>query len=111
MPRRPPWRRQKKWRIPALPGNTLAIRADPISVESVSSETVDARYLLCPLPVIRTQDRVARLRTGDAVRVFCTDPGVFYGIPSWCRVYDRKVCEISRQSDEIKITIRLGDSK
>ena len=80
-------------------------------MESVSSETVDARYLLCPLPVIRTHDRVARLRTGDAVRVFCTDPGVFYGIPSWCRVYDRKVCEISRQSDEIEITIRLGDTK
>jgi TusA-related sulfurtransferase len=76
----------------------------------MSSVTVDARYLLCPLPVIRTQDNVARLCPGDSVRILCTDPGVLYDIPTWCRIHGHTVGDIWRQGDEIVITILVGDS-
>ena len=46
----------------------------------MSSLTVDARYLLCPLPVIRTQYHMARMRPGDSLCVQCTDPGVLHPI-------------------------------
>lgn len=72
--------------------------------------TVDARFLLCPLPVIRTQDQVSRLRTGDFVRVFCTDPGALHDIPCWCRIHGHTVCAITRRDDEIAITIQVGDA-
>ena len=36
---------------------------------------LDARNLMCPLPVIRTQDRVKTMRPGERLRVICTDPG------------------------------------
>jgi TusA-related sulfurtransferase len=75
----------------------------------VSSVTVDARNLLCPLPVIRTQDQAAGLRPGDCMRVVCTDPGVLHDIPCWCRIHGHTVADISRQDDEITITIRVGD--
>jgi tRNA 2-thiouridine synthesizing protein A len=76
----------------------------------MSSVTVDARYLLCPLPVIRTQDHVARLSPGDFVRVLCTDPGVPHDIPSCCRRHGHTVCGITRQGHEITIAIHVGDS-
>jgi TusA-related sulfurtransferase len=76
----------------------------------MSSVTVDARYMLCPLPVIRTQDHVAGLLPGDCVRVLCTDPGVLHDIPCWCRIHGHTVGDISRQGDEIAITIHVGDS-
>jgi tRNA 2-thiouridine synthesizing protein A len=69
---------------------------------------VDARRLLCPLPVIRTQDAVASLHPGDSLRVLCTDPGVIHDIPAWCRVHGHEVCEIDEQEDTITITIRVG---
>jgi TusA-related sulfurtransferase len=75
----------------------------------MNSVTVDARYLLCPLPVIRTQDQAAGLRPGDRMRVLCTDPGVLHDIPAWCRIYGHTVADITRQGDEIAITIRVGD--
>ena len=75
----------------------------------MNSVTVDARYLLCPLPVIRTQDQAARLSPGDCMRVLCTDPGVLHDIPCWCRIHGHTVDEISRQGEEIAITIRVGD--
>jgi TusA-related sulfurtransferase len=76
----------------------------------MNSVTVDARYLLCPLPVIRTQDRVARLHPGDFVRVLCTDPGVLHDIPCWCRIHGHTVADTSRKDDEIAITIQVGGS-
>ncbi|GIT48997.1 MAG: hypothetical protein Ct9H300mP14_09250 [Gammaproteobacteria bacterium] len=44
-------------------------------------DTPDARNLLCPKPVIRTQDRVKALNTGDILEVQCTDPGALNDIP------------------------------
>jgi tRNA 2-thiouridine synthesizing protein A len=71
-------------------------------------KSVDARRLLCPLPVIRTQDAAADLQPGDLLRVLCTDPGVLHDIPAWCRVHGHEVCEIDEQEDTITITIRVG---
>ena len=76
----------------------------------MNSVTVDARYLLCPLPVIRTQDQVTRLHPGDSVRVLCTDPGVLHDIPSWCRMHGHMVIDTAVENEEIVITIKVGDS-
>jgi TusA-related sulfurtransferase len=71
--------------------------------------TVDARFLLCPLPVIRTQDNVSRSRPGDVLRVLCTDPGALHDIPCWCRINGHTVREITRREEEIVITIEVGE--
>ena len=74
----------------------------------MSSVTVDARNLLCPMPVIRTQDTAVDCQPGDYIQVLCTDPGVVYDIPAWCRVHGHEVCEITRRDNEIIIDIRVG---
>jgi tRNA 2-thiouridine synthesizing protein A len=76
----------------------------------MSSTLIDARNLLCPMPVIRTQDRVADLQPGELVEVLCTDPGVVYDIPAWCRMRGHEVCNIDEQENEITITIRIGNT-
>ena len=75
----------------------------------MSTTVVDARNLLCPLPVIRTQDTLVKLRPGDTVQVLCTDPGVVHDIPAWCRVHGHEVCDIDEQEYEITIHIRVGE--
>jgi tRNA 2-thiouridine synthesizing protein A len=74
----------------------------------VSTRVVDARNLLCPLPVIRTQDAVAECAPGDDLRVRCTDPGVVHDIPAWCRVHGHTVRGIARADREIIIDITVG---
>jgi tRNA 2-thiouridine synthesizing protein A len=44
----------------------------------MSEHAVDARRLLCPMPVIRTQDKINTLADGDLLIVTCTDPGVVF---------------------------------
>ncbi|MGD8812706.1 MAG: sulfurtransferase TusA family protein [Thioalkalispiraceae bacterium] len=69
---------------------------------------LDARRLLCPMPVIRTQDAIAELENGDIIKVVCTDPGALNDVPAWCRINGHKVLETSEKDDEIIITIEVA---
>lgn len=71
---------------------------------------LDARRLLCPLPVIRTQDAVQKLLHGQTLRVLCSDPGVVHDIPAWCRVHGHEVLNIQEEDDEIVITILVRNT-
>lgn len=69
---------------------------------------LDARRLLCPMPVIRTQDRIRELAPGDTLTVTCTDPGVKQDIPAWCRINGHRVLAIHETDDAIVIDIEVG---
>lgn len=71
---------------------------------------LDARRLLCPLPVIRTQNRVRELDDGDLLEVLATDPGVLNDVPAWCRINGHTVLEagvLEAGSREGVIFVRL----
>lgn len=74
----------------------------------MSRHTLDARRLLCPLPVIRTQDRVRSLGRGDHLEVWCTDPGALHDIPAWCRVNGHRVVATEERPEELRITIEVS---
>ena len=71
----------------------------------MTSIQLDARRLLCPLPVIRLQDKLKTLELGDRVEIVCTDRGVLQDIPAWCRVHGHKVVNMIQRTNEIIITI------
>ena len=71
--------------------------------------TIETYRLMCPMPVIRTQDRVAELQTGDTLEVFCSDPGALNDIPAWCRINGHEVIETKEKKDEVIITLRVGE--
>ncbi|WP_456404559.1 sulfurtransferase TusA family protein [Thiolapillus sp.] len=72
--------------------------------------TLDCRRLLCPMPVIRVQDKIAELQAGDEVEAICTDPGVLQDIPAWCRINGHVVLDQEIRDDEYILRIRVqGD--
>lgn len=75
----------------------------------MSEVELDARGLLCPMPVIRTQQRIEQLQVGDRLTVHCTDPGAIHDIPAWCRVNGHTVLNIDRQDRDIDILIEVQD--
>jgi len=74
----------------------------------MSHHELDARRLLCPLPVIRTQNRAQSLQPGDTLEIICTDPGALYDIPAWCRMYGHDVLGTEQSRGEMRITVRIG---
>jgi tRNA 2-thiouridine synthesizing protein A len=47
-------------------------------------ETLDCRGLRCPLPVLRTEKRLAGLPAGARLTVLATDPMARIDIPLYC---------------------------
>jgi tRNA 2-thiouridine synthesizing protein A len=74
----------------------------------MSHFVLDARQLLCPLPVIRAQNRVAQLSPGDTLEVQATDPGALHDIPAWCRVHGHEVLETRQEGHEVVIRLKVG---
>ena len=73
----------------------------------MSRNELDARRMLCPMPVIRTQEKVEKLQVGDTLTVLCTDPGATHDIPAWCRVNGHEVLGIQQEDEEISIRLRV----
>ena len=69
---------------------------------------LDARNLLCPMPVIRTQDKIKQLTEGDTLEVTSTDPGALHDIPAWCRINGHRVIDSRQQDNEVIIKIQVG---
>jgi tRNA 2-thiouridine synthesizing protein A len=73
----------------------------------MSRHQLDCRRLLCPMPVIRTQNRVAELAPGDVLDVTCTDPGAAKDIPAWCRINGHELLGIEQREGELVVSVRV----
>lgn len=71
---------------------------------------LDVRHQLCPIPVIRTQNAVARLGDGERLTVLCTDPGTLSDIPAWCRINGHRLLGTVEKGDDIEITLQVCKS-
>jgi tRNA 2-thiouridine synthesizing protein A len=70
--------------------------------------TLDARRSLCPMPVIKTQNRISELQPGDSLEVTCTDPGALNDIPAWCRINGHTVKQTQESDGEVIIIIQVN---
>ena len=48
------------------------------------SETLDARGLLCPLPVLKARKRLAGLPVGAVLEMLADDPAAIVDVPHFC---------------------------
>lgn len=77
----------------------------------MSHHQLDARRMFCPMPVIRTQDRIKQLQAGDTLEVVCSDPGALNDIPAWCRINGHKVIKTEQRDDEVIVTVEVCDEQ
>ena len=67
---------------------------------------LDARRLLCPMPVIRLQDWIENQVDGAQVRITCTDPGTLNDIPTWCRINGHRVLATDQLDHEYSFLVQ-----
>ncbi|WP_120501511.1 sulfurtransferase TusA family protein [Roseovarius sp. EL26] len=46
--------------------------------------TIDARGLLCPLPVLKLQKRLKALESGNILELIADDPAAVIDVPHYC---------------------------
>ncbi len=69
---------------------------------------LDTRRLLCPLPVIRTQEKVKKLNNGDILEVIGTDLGILHDIPAWCRINGHHVLKTHEENNEYQVIFQIN---
>jgi tRNA 2-thiouridine synthesizing protein A len=63
------------------------------------TEILDARGLLCPLPVLKVSKRLKTISTGDVLQIHADDPAALIDIPHYCIETGNLLLEAIEDSD------------
>jgi tRNA 2-thiouridine synthesizing protein A len=59
-------------------------KKEGIIMEDVKpDQTLDARGLSCPMPVLKTKKAIETLQSGQILEIMSTDPGTRNDLPGW----------------------------
>lgn len=67
-------------------------------------QTIDARGLKCPLPVLKMEKRLGSLPVGASLIVLATDPMARVDIPLFCKQNGHD-CTVSTEDDTLRFSI------
>jgi TusA-related sulfurtransferase len=70
-------------------------------------QELNLERLLCPMPVIKTQNALRSMQKGDKLKVICTDPGTMHDIPAWCKVNDYLLIKAEQVNDKYEFIIEV----
>lgn len=72
----------------------------------MAEDTVDARGLSCPLPVLRAQKALRDLPPGALLTVLATDPASLKDMPAFCEAAGHVLVARESGSDGFRFVIR-----
>jgi tRNA 2-thiouridine synthesizing protein A len=71
-----------------------------------TSETLDARGLLCPLPVLKARKRLKSLSPGESLCMLADDPAAIVDVPHFCAESGHTLVDQSDAADHQIYVIR-----
>jgi tRNA 2-thiouridine synthesizing protein A len=71
-----------------------------------SDATLDCYGLLCPMPIVRTAQKLREMKVGETLEVISTDPGIEADMPAWCRTTGQEFVGLDREGEIIKVYVR-----
>jgi len=71
-------------------------------------EEIDARGLICPLPVLRVRKRLQSLPPGGQLRVLTDDPMAAIDLPHFCAEAGHALLLSETVADGHRFTLRKG---
>ena len=71
-----------------------------------SNQTLDARGLNCPLPILRTKKTLNAMVSGDTLKVVATDPGSLKDMVAFCSQTGNELVSSSENQGEFAFLIR-----
>jgi TusA-related sulfurtransferase len=75
----------------------------------VQEDTVlDARGLLCPMPIVKTAKLMKGLSPGTIVKLLTTDRGSLADVPAWAATTGNELLATSEAAGELTFYLRKG---
>lgn len=70
------------------------------------TQTVDAKGLSCPLPIVRTAQASKALPSGAVIEVLATDAGSIKDFAAWCKATGNELIEQTVDDGVYRFVIR-----
>jgi len=76
--------------------------------EIEATVVVDARGLLCPMPIVKTAKAMKGLADGGVLKVIATDRGSIADIPAWAETTGNELLEWHEEGGDFVFLVRRG---
>lgn len=71
-----------------------------------ADESLDTRGLYCPLPVVKTAERMKELQDGTLLEVLSDDAGIEADLPAWCAGFGHEYLGSFRDGGQWRLYVR-----
>jgi tRNA 2-thiouridine synthesizing protein A len=79
--------------------------------ETIKEDRVlDARGLLCPMPVVKAGKEMRSMNAGQVLKVLATDRGAIADFPAWAEDAGHQLIEWHEEAGTFVFHVRKGDS-
>jgi tRNA 2-thiouridine synthesizing protein A len=75
----------------------------PVNTDAV---TLDAKGLKCPMPIVRTAQKIKELTPGQLLEVLATDPGAVADFNAWSRATGHELISSTSDGGVFRFVIR-----
>lgn len=80
--------------------------APPASTpDAPPTQTIDARGLQCPGPIVQLKKAVDTLTTGQTVTIMATDPGFAPDVAAWCQSTGNRLVSVNQEAGVIQALV------
>lgn len=71
-----------------------------------ATQTLDARGMNCPLPILRTKKALSAMSTGETLAITSTDPGSFKDMQAFCKQTGNELLSSNQEQGEFVFVVR-----
>lgn len=71
-----------------------------------ATQSLDARGLNCPLPILRTKKALTAMSSGETLAIFSTDPGSVKDMQAFCKQTGHELVATLSNQGEFEFHIR-----
>ncbi|MBE0479368.1 MAG: sulfurtransferase TusA family protein [Dehalococcoidia bacterium] len=71
-----------------------------------ADESLDCVGLYCPMPIVKTAEKIKQLRSGQVLEIIADDQGIKKDMPAWCEATGHECLGTVEEGKEIKVYVR-----
>ena len=66
-------------------------------------QEIDARSLLCPLPVLKARKRLKGMASGQVLKLIADDPAAVIDVPHFCNEQGYDLLDVATPEDGVRV--------
>ena len=71
-----------------------------------ADQTLDCMGLYCPMPIVKTAEKIKKLKQGEVLEVVADDKGIKKDMPAWCLATGHECLGMEEKGGEIKVYVK-----